>query len=541
MEVKNYRIEKLQKAIELTTPLEDWDKNTCTTNFSKGINLFNQLCLASNLKPDAKLDIYVEYAKRVPDEAQDMLNRWRDSLPFMKGQELNDLIILLCKISGSSDVSSHERMITAMCLYNNCYLDVCYRCFEDIACDRSALVNYRVDAARYLYGTQLDEYKSSAQDTLIEIIESTEYQSDYRYKIIAGFISRTGLCTMLNSTKLKVPYDEEFVYSLQHVFFYNYKNDARDRILSGQYLLQINLTTDDEKVDIGFKLLDIALDINISSVIRADAADVVLRYGTIEQKLKARDVITNLGYSTVDSNSNGTLIERSRTIYTDSENVHEFSEQVDKFIEKMFMDSTVRVKPFHIVHNEVTDYLRNVIQEKDRRFQAFKALNRISIDSARFTSLKVTLAEIFVHVWSYILRYDEEKREDLKLRLVQELIDMGDTCSSGHSSRFVNVLSVYETSLRISFSEQIKTNMIGRMAAKIRDCPDLDIASKLAVAESDLAEKDDIIAYNKFISDNTETIRKELYAEFVDCGYVTAEEFDEAFKNGSKTWLLKEQ
>ena len=59
------------------------------------------------------------------------------------------------------------------------------------------------------------------------------------------------LSAVLTSLKidntLVVPYDEEFVFALQVIFFYNDKNGIRERILSGQHMLQMQCVSQEEK------------------------------------------------------------------------------------------------------------------------------------------------------------------------------------------------------------------------------------------------------------------------------------------------------
>lgn len=534
------RIGKLDQAINLTSPPSNQEElETYHENFVKGLKLYNQLCLSNNLTPNDKLDVIVCFLKSIPDQGQDMLCKWRDMLQHLKGTESGDMVDLLCKVTRCPDISSHERMITAVNLYNNCFLAVCYNCFTDIACDRSVLVNYRVDACRYLFGSQDYDYKQISQEALLEVIDTTQYPSDFRYKVIAGFISRTGINTLLNFTKLKVPYDEEFVYGLQTNFFYNEENGVRERILSGQHLLQMTCSDEKEKEEVGDILLKFSETINNDENTRADAADVILRLGTSEQKKKARKIIVDMGFSTVDSRKIGTgnLVDRTKTVYSNTQNIHEFQEQVDIFIEKIINETNISAKPFVEVHNEVSEYLRGNIRDRKQRFKAFKAMNRISIDTAQFTSNKVTLAEIFVHFWARINRYDKDTKENLKKRMAEELVEMGDTCSSGHSGRFVNVLSEVDVSLKISWKEQIISNMTGRMMARIRDCPDAGLRAQLAMAESELADEEDKEAYIKFIQDNLQNLKNELYKEFVEGGYIKHEKFEESFESGSKRWI----
>ena len=532
------RIGKLDQAINLTSPPSNKEEvEIYHENFGKGLKLYNQLCLSNNLTPDDKLDVIVCFLKSVPDQGQDMLCKWRDMLQHLKGVESDDMVTLLCKVTRCSNISSHERMITAVSLYNNCFLAVCYICFMDIACDRSVLVNYRVDACRYLFGSQDYDYKQISQEALLEVIDTTQYPSDFRYKVIAGFISKTGINTLLNFTKLKVPYDEEFVYGLQTNFFYNEENNTRERILSGQHILQ--MICSDEKEEVGNILLKFASSSDNDENTRADAADVLLRLGTSDQKKKARKLIVDMGFSTVDSRKIGTgnLMDRTKTVYSNTQNIHEFQEQIDRFIEKIINETNISVKPFVEVHNEVSEYLRSNIKDRKQRFKAFKAMNRISIDTAQFTSHKVTLSEIFVHFWARINKYDNKIKEELKNRMAEELVDMGETCSSGHSGRFVNILSEVDVSLKISWKDQIISNMTGRMMARIRDCPDADLRARLAMAESELADEEDKDAYINFIKDNLHDLKNELYKEFVEGGYVKKGEFEKSFELGSKRWI----
>ena len=535
-----HQIGKLNEAVKLVQkPRSNNELQNYNKNMSKGLGMFNQLCLSANLTPDDKLDVIIAFIKAVPDSGQDMLSRWRDMIPFLREKELEDLIQLLVKITRSSDINSYQRMTTAMSLYNNCFLHICYECFADIACDQEVIIKYRIDAARYLFSTQIDDYKQLSQEILLEVIDTNEYPSKYRYEIIAGFISRTGINSIMNMKKLRVPYDEEFVYCLQTNFFYNLSNGKRERILSGQHILQMKCVEKEEKIEISSTLLKFAKDTNLIEYIRADAADVVLRLGVGDQKKKARRVIIDLGFSSVDKHTvgSGTFINRAKIIYNDSQNIHRFTNQVNKFIEKIINETSVIVKPYHEVHQEVSNLVKARISDKGKRFKAFKALNRISIDTARFTVHKITLSEIFVHVWIRIQKYPNKDRKELEKRMVEELVDMGDSCSTGHSGRFVNVLATRDASLKISWNEQIKANMAGRMNARIRDCPDPDLRGKLAMALSELAEKEDKCAYIKFIRIQLSELKKELYKEFVGEGYVTSKKFEKAFRLGMVDWV----
>ena len=87
-----------------------------------------------------------------------------------------------------------------------------------------------------------------------------------------------------------------------------------------------------------------------------------------------------------------------------------------------------------------------------------KAFDRIFLDNSRFDGYK--LSEILLFVWNKI-----HDNENLKERLLEELIDSNDTCSSGYFTRLMNVFSGTEFSgVKISVDNEI----YGSVCAEIR-------------------------------------------------------------------------
>jgi len=137
-------------------------------------------------------------------------------------------------------------------------------------------------------------------------------------------------------------------------------------------------------------------------------------------------------------------------------------------------------------------------------------------------------------VWLRIQQHKDSERAHLEQRLVEELVDMADTCSSGHSGRFINVLSVYDNTLQISWEDQIKSNIVGRLMARIKAVQDEDLQAKISLGMLEDAEEEDKKAYAEFIKKTLVDLRKELYSEFVSEGYIKKDQFEAAFKEGSK-------
>jgi hypothetical protein len=523
------------KKLRKVSEAEDFVKNG---EILRALKIYKDLCLGT-LQPEDKIEVVVSFLKTIPDEGREMLIRWRDMITFASKKELEQLKRLMVLVSENPDIDSHERSMTAVTLYNHAFLDVCFKCFESIAFDRSVLVKYRVDACRYLVGSEDQNNKEVAQECLIEILEDRGLPSEFRYSIIAGFISRTGISTYLNATKIKIPYDEEFVYGLQTNFFYEEKNGVRERILSGQHILDMSLNTssEEEKEKIGSIILGIASNLDYDENIRADAADVILRMGTSSQIKEAREIITSLGFSGINSKMG--ILDRVKTIYNNSQNMHDekIGESVSKFIEKIINEPNIKTRPFHEIQNEVSDLIRSKGLPGDKKHSAFKALNRVSIDTATFTKYRVSIADIFVHIWVRIQKYEKETKEMLEKRLLEELIEMGDTCSSGHSGRFVNVLSGVDSDLRISYGSQITANLAGRINARVRKTSDSDIRAAISSGMLPEADETDKEIYKNFIIPTLKELKDELQSEFVGEKYISQEEFNVYFNEAEKMWL----
>lgn len=555
-----------QQQIQEQKIKKDWDEkiNTITNDrkekqkeynniTERAIKSFRELCQNPILSSKNRLSAILSFIKYIPDEGYDMLSRWRDSICYARGKEQVKQVDMLCEICKSDIVASHERTMTAVCLYNNLFIDKCYDCFYHIAIDKNVLVNYRVEACRYLFTSGQDKFIQVSQECLLDIIEAITLLSEFRYKIIAGFITKTGLATILNTQKLKVPYNEEFVYALQTAFFYNHHNGVRERILSGQHMLQMDVINEEERRDIADILLEFARNTNYDNDTRADAADVLLRLGpTIKgpngkesnYAAIAMQIIQELGYSELDGKS---VIQRVKTVYRDSQNVHneEIAKCVNAFLETIVKEKVKRkisIPPFQDVHTKIVELMKeektkgSEDDETSEQRGVAMALSRLSIDTATFTSYKVTVADILCLVWAKIQKYKKDKRNVLCQRLLEELREMNGTCSSGYASRLVNVLSEYDSSLKISFEDQILANISGRLQAAIRNCEDEELNESLAIGMMDNAPQKDRDIYLLFVNNQLKVIKTQLYKEFVTDGYISKEDFDVYFTKGFKQW-----
>lgn len=516
---------KLEQAIDLCKDQKD------NINFSKGLKLFDDLIMNRLLMPATRAKATMELYKIAKDEAIDKITRSRDSIPFLKNSEEADREAeFLTKISKEPTMSSHERLMCAVSLYNNDFVGYCYDLFMHIMNDISVLIKYRVDASRYLLYSEIDENVLAAKRAILKFIDTKEYPSEYRYNIISSFNTKTGLFTLFNATRLDVKYSEKFLYKLQNKFFWNKKN-GRERILSGQHMLSMSEknVSDKEKRKIIEELFDIAengIDGNMDENIRADAVDVIVRLGNARELIMAQQMLGQLG-------------ERGKkTMYHDKQNIHDSSinKSVNEYIEQLG-NTTEDVENFQNVHTEISKIIYSSEFKSADRIKAFKSLNRISIDTATFTKKNLTTAEVCAHIWRLINKHKPEEIEQLKKRLVEEMIDMADTCSTGHVGRLVNVLSGYDFALKISWEEQVNSNISARLETRIKNIKDEELQEKIVVGMSENCEDEDRDAYIKFIEENAKSLKEELYKEFVEEGYINSKQFEKYFESGIKNFV----
>jgi hypothetical protein len=534
------KIEDAEKLCDAPKKFKDREEyQKYRDNVELAIGSYKDMCFSNRYGPHMRAAALISFIRRIPDEGLDMLNRLCDSLRFLDAKEQIQTASILMQAAKTPDVPSKNRLATAVTLYNGGYLEMCYTCLCDLAFDSTMMIEDRIIACRYLFTSFDDKHKAAAQECLLDVISTTAYPCSFRYQVIAAYIHQNGLSLEMNSSKLKIPYDEKFVYGLQTAFFFNAQNNVRERILSGQHLLGMECATDEEKREVGDILITVARNEDYDENVRADAADVLLRLGVGEQKQSARDIIVKLGFNPGLSARQSPL-DKIRTIYSNSQNIHDntISESVSKFIEKINKNFKVQRKSYNQVHHEVSELIRSHKLKPVQRISAFKALNRVSVDSATFTFKKTTLAEIFIYLWDVISSHTGDTKKLLEDLLVGELIDMGDTCSSGHAGRFVNVLTVVDPSIKISYESQIVANISGRMQAELRNQPQ-SVQDGVVMGITDDANDEDIAVLKKFLAIAEPKLRSEMAEEFVRGGYTKEKEFSDAFEKGMMQWRPK--
>ena len=162
--------------------------------------------------------------------------------------------------------------------------------------------------------------------------------------------------------------------------------------------------------------------------------------------------------------------------------------------------------------------------EKEKINKIMSSLERIMIDTAKYELL--SMSDVLVLVWEYICQ--SEHRDELEKRLLQELEEMDETCSTGHLSRILNILSGYfkVNTVKITFKDQLRSNIFARYTKLIKLLPE-DKQEKIQteMTLNDTNQKDTI---KMFLMDFN--LEETLYKEFVSQGHMDVSEFYETYE-----------
>lgn len=174
--------------------------------------------------------------------------------------------------------------------------------------------------------------------------------------------------------------------------------------------------------------------------VRADCLDAVLAYCG-EMRKEAAEVINKMGQLYTDN--------KEQTIYTNSQNVHSDS------ITLSCVASFKNLLNYHIPDGNLDEIYQMILIKlndyPEKREKVISSLKRIIVDPSHLFGF--TLSEILSVVWKEIERKKKYKAE-LEARLIEELYESDDTCTSGFFTRAINILSGFTPAVRIRISEE---------------------------------------------------------------------------------------
>jgi methyl coenzyme M reductase subunit D len=298
---------------------------------------------------------------------------------------------------------------------------------------------------------------------------------------------------------LKLPNN---IHSKLYFTFFTYNTDEHYNILCSQYLLKNNYETENVKEHLKQLISNKDVEYNI----KAEALDLLTLEGNDEEKEYAKKTLHSMG-------KEGKL----DTLFNNKENVH------NDYLFKSAMTMLKRIekeKPTK-TFEDVQKRLKSLTTNNS----VFNSLERIKNDNSIYS--KSSLEEILCKVYTIICDMEEkETRETYIDRLIEELIEMDKTCTSGHFIRLINTLSGYKDfTLVIDIKDQIISNIAGRLRKLILE--DKDNEELLCgMSKPSL----DNLKFNKFFANNIQHIYHDMKPEFTNM--MSEEDFDNYFRIG---------
>lgn len=419
-----------------------------------------------------------------------------------------------------------EKFDLAVAFFMTGGLEYCYDMFLELLKSPYTRATDKAEACKFLYYSGNDEYIPEIEKYTMEILMNDELADKFRYETIACYVTSLGLKTKyMNMTLATEGVDEGLVTSLFKTFV---TLDIHPDYLILAYTFLLEQEYDESiKGDIELKLLEMAKSTEFSKVdpknaykihrIRADAADVLVRNTDSKYHQEAFEIVVELG--------NTEEHEINRTVYTNEENVHLLNEKAIEYIEDIYANTEK-------VHSKIDSVIRD-IEITAEKFQLTmedrslirKSLDRIIMDSSKFTRHRITMTTILLCMYNEIIAHRSKKR--LMARLLEELIDMAETCASGHAKRLVNTMVGYDDRLEgiLDFTIQLESNIKARINTRLRDLEDEERQGR--ILEAMPSECEDRSAFTEFVNEVFEgSLRKELHGEFVVPGYVSQAKFN---------------
>jgi hypothetical protein len=453
-----------------------------------------------------------------------------------------DLLAFICFLFDSGTLDLFEKIECVRTLQEikhpsvKNYLLAILQEFQNKSVSERPSISLYIDILRFLLDDKLD-------DQVVDSIKwlCRETPAAFLYRTIVSIHRES---TSPDNSEQISPrrISKEYLHCLYELFFYSVSDD-KHKILASQYLL-IN------KVDETFvesEILIIAKDSSRPHQIRADAADTLVKLASASGRTQALGILKELGRD----------LTQAPSIGSNRENVHLFDDSVNEFLLKLgaIKLSTIQKNGSEQVRSfdDIVDiiHLMPQYQESDATQDAINSsLLRIRIDQVLYPGSQ-TLSTIFLRIFQTIEKH--ENKDLLLQRLLEELIDMAATCSSGHASRLVNVFSGIDGFiLRVSWKEQIASNVAGRLTALAKVAKDEETRKKylendislsdeqLEKIDSEFREKilcemantgiENRINWSRFSRTIMSSLIEDLKKEFVESGHLSMDDFVQYFR-----------
>lgn len=243
-------------------------------------------------------------------------------------------------------------------------------------------------------------------------------------------------------------------------------NDFNVLISSAYVLLNIRHIHQDRWQIISDNMVRIFNDPTTQPKKKSDVADLLIRTRGCSDAVLT--TVNNwLGNQIVGAQFGGTQIKNtSTTVYNSGQNVHTtgLTESTKKVLEKFAKDKIDESNEDYGSPYKAIESIKRLFAPMGTKIA--ESIERICVDTATFHG-GFKLCDVLQHVYYRILNHKE--KDELIRRLREELNDSSGYCSSGHLTRLINVLSVFDDDVSggFGYGEEIYATLVKRLTVLI--------------------------------------------------------------------------
>jgi len=376
----------------------------------------------------------------------------------------------------------------------------------------------RMQAVRYMCYIPHENCVEHCIEASKTIIEENEYDVYNRFY----FFSNNAKYTKL---------DGNVVHSL-HPFFFELsiknKYPIELTLMSARYIISQYPYTSKERNSVLEYILDVADDVNETVYARSECADILVTVGEGDEITFGYQVLEDLG----DLYNENKL----KTIYTNAQNAHNetINENTRNIVKALYKEYLIKHTYNDLVSTDMEPLQNSLINEclvdEDKELvQRF--LYRVLTDPFKFERL--TLADVLNLVYYKINTFNDEKNELVK-RLLEEIKECDNTCTTGYFTRIVNTLNGFMTQKELTFyinpRDEIRSVIFARINNAIRNLNEKDRGAVL-----DSLDEGDLNAFNEFME--IYSPEEEIRQEYINL--LTDDEFNEVFNKCMKEFTKK--
>ena len=383
----------------------------------------------------------------------------------------------------------------------------------------------RTQGVRYLMRSPYIHAIKESINSVIKIVDFNDYNVYSRYL----FFSNNEKYLRLNDNITHEIHPYWFITSTPK------KHPKELTMLTCRFLLRALSPGDTLRHSVLEYILDTIECNEYADTIKADACDVLITCGEFDEidygQAKLKKLI-------ISQNTNPDSVYNSQSVHNSS-----------------FTESAIKI--LRVLHGEYNlhssiDFLRDIItaqvclhsgQLEDPSHtidKINKFFYRIMTDSTKFNDY--TILDCLYLVGKKIQDLHEDYKTTAIQRLIEEILDAQDTCSTGYLIRIVNVLSGLTTEsdliLRLDPKQELKCVINTRLSDMLGSVPTAQresIIESIDILRDSSEDEDAVYTIKKFI--DYSMLYDDLQDDYIGQKLISQDEFDQVWKNTMYTYF----